>query len=165
MSVFYDTMTDKELAFANKWRVSLLGEQRRNPAMTNNTSTHDTFAAVPGNRCLRGLPAFWGRFYSFDSRLLAGGCCACSFFFCILLRQNRIKRPAARTVKVRRYLTRGFPSSTKQKVMGFPCGGEKKIAAVFLAVLPLPVLPRLDPNGVPSIGLWKPAVNGVGDGV
>ena len=58
-----------------------------------------------------------------------------------------------------------FFARTEAKGDGFLCGGEKKIAAVFLAVLPLPVLPRLDPNGVPSIGLWKPAVNGVGDGV
>ena len=58
-----------------------------------------------------------------------------------------------------------IPLLYQAKGDGFLCGGEKKIAAVFLAVLPLPVLPRLDPNGVPSIGLWKPAVNGVGDGV
>lgn len=58
-----------------------------------------------------------------------------------------------------------IPLRYQAKGDGFLCGGEKKIAAVFLAVLPLPVLPRLDPNGVPSIGLWKPAVNGVGDGV
>ena len=53
-------------------------------------------------------------------------CCACSFFFCILLRQNRIKRPAARTVKVRRYLTREFPSSTKQKVMVSSVEGKRR---------------------------------------
>ncbi len=112
-----------------------------------------------------GTAAFWGRFYSFDSRLLAGGCCACSFFFCILLRQNRIKKAGGQNGEGQKVFDQRIPLLYQAKVMVSSVEGKKKIAAVFLAVLPLPVLPRLDPNGVPSIGLWKPAVNGVGDGV
>ena len=124
--------------------------------MTNNTSTHDTFAAVPGNRCLRGLRRFWGRFYSFDSRLLAGGLLCVFFFLLHPSSPEQNKKAGGQNGEGQKVFDQRIPLLYQAKGDGFLCGGEKKIAAVFLAVLPLPSSPPVwTQNGVPSIGLWK----------
>ncbi len=97
----------------------------------------------------------WWRFYSpFDSRLCWLGLLCVFFFFLHLASSEQNKRPAARTVKVRRYLTRrGIPLLYQAKVMVFLCGGKKKITARLSRCPAAPSSPRLDQTAYRPLAL------------